>query len=249
MNSFWITSFIETFINKGNGWQSYELESNEQTEFYQPIIVQVGVGAGDDTCELTQVVKQKYDGKLFAIDWFQGNISTPSGEDIDAHNYTEDDTKIDVRYQEVLNKIKKVGKISFPPYDALKTTTLIKGNSHEELEKFEDNSIDVLFIDGGHEYSVVKKDIEIGWNKVKPGGYICGDDYSGDYHLNNIDKVSKEDLEKDTIDGKSFVKMKDNNGFLLSVPNIHAGVIKAVYDFFNGEASVNHMGRYWFIKK
>ena len=66
---------------------------------------------------------------------------------------------------------------------------MIKGNSHEELENFEDNSIDVLFIDGGHEYSVVKKDIEIGWNKVKPGGYICGDDYSGDYHLNNIDHI------------------------------------------------------------
>ena len=150
---------------------------------------------------------------------------------------------------DVISKLKEVGKHKFPPYDALNTTTLIKGNSHDELKKFEDNSIDILFIDGGHEYSVIKKDIEIGWEKVKPGGYICGDDYSGDYHLNKIDKVSKKDLEKDTIDGIGYIKVIDNNGYLLNIPNVHAGVIKAVHEFFNGNANVNNWGRYWYYKK
>ena len=249
MYNHWITSFVETFTNVGKGWQSHPKLSDTQTEFHKPLIVQVGVGTGDDTCELTQLVKEKFNGKLVAIDWFQGNISTPDGEVIDEHNFTEDDTKVEERYQNVFSKLKEVGKHKFPPYDALNTTTLIKGNSHDELKKFEDNSIDILFIDGGHEYSVNKKDIEIGWEKVKPGGYICGDDYSGDYHLNKIDKVSKKDLEKDTIDGIGYIKVIDNNGYLLNIPNVHAGVIKAVHEFFNGNANVNNWGRYWYYKK
>ena len=246
----WITSFVETVINVGNNWQSYEIHfgESEQKDFYKPLIVQVGVGEGSDTLELTDLIQSRYDGgKLVAIDWFAGNISTPEGEEIDAHNYTQDDFIIDKRYKSVFRKLKIQGRKQ--GYDAFKTTTLIKGNSHTELLKFEDESIDVLFIDGGHEYSVVKKDIEIGWKKVIPGGYICGDDYSGDYHLNKINEVSEEDLEKDTIEGLGYIELLDNNGYFVNITNVHAGVIKSVYDFFDGKANINNWGRYWYYKK
>ena len=59
MYNHWITSFVETFTNVGKGWQSHPKLSDTQTEFHKPLIVQVGVGTGDDTCELTQLVKEK----------------------------------------------------------------------------------------------------------------------------------------------------------------------------------------------
>ena len=246
MNHYWITSFVQTKLNGGGDWQAYGKEMPLESErtldkFYEPLVVQIGVGEGHDTCELTRAVNY-HNGKLIAIDWFEGNISTPEGELIDAHNHTEDTAKIDKRYKGVLNKLRT-------ETGCAEITTLIKGNSHDELEKLEDESIDILFIDGGHEYSIVKKDIEIGWRKLKPGGYICGDDYSGDYHYHKIDEASEEQLEQDTIKGDGYIKIADGNGVLVSVNNVHAGVIKAVHEFFGGQASVNNWGRYWYFKK
>jgi len=56
--------------------------------------------------------------------------------------------------------------------------TPIKGSSHEMYKKFEDESIDFLFIDGDHNYSAVKKDLEYWYPKVKKGGIISGHDYT-----------------------------------------------------------------------
>jgi predicted O-methyltransferase YrrM/GR25 family glycosyltransferase involved in LPS biosynthesis len=55
--------------------------------------------------------------------------------------------------------------------------------SLEAVEKFEDKSLDFVFIDASHEYEDVKKDI-ISWlPKVKEGGIIAGHDY----YLNGTD--------------------------------------------------------------
>ena len=110
MNQYWITSFVQSKLNGGGDWQAYGKEMPLESErtldkFYEPLVVQIGVGEGHDTCELTRAVNY-HNGKLIAIDWFEGNISTPEGELIDAHNHTEDTAKIDKRYKGVLNKLK-----------------------------------------------------------------------------------------------------------------------------------------------
>jgi hypothetical protein len=43
--------------------------------------------------------------------------------------------------------------------------------------RYEDNSIDFVFIDGGHEYEQVYSDIIAWLPKIKVGGYISGHDY------------------------------------------------------------------------
>ena len=59
----------------------------------------------------------------------------------------------------------------------------LKMISLEAVEKFEDKSLDFVFIDASHEYEDVKKDI-ISWlPKVKEGGIIAGHDY----YLNGTD--------------------------------------------------------------
>ena len=127
MNSTWISAFVETVINAGNDWQSYKLKGKQQKNPYSPLIVQVGVGIGHDTCELTNVIKRKYyKGKLIAIDWFQGNITVQGEKNTSLnHNYTEDELYIDERYQGVINLLKDKGlEDRNYQYDPTEVTTL-----------------------------------------------------------------------------------------------------------------------------
>jgi len=41
-------------------------------------------------------------------------------------------------------------------------------------------SPDLIYIDGLHDYQNVKEDIERWWNKLTPGGWLCGHDYHED---------------------------------------------------------------------
>jgi predicted O-methyltransferase YrrM len=48
-----------------------------------------------------------------------------------------------------------------------------------EYAKFvEDKSLDFIYIDGNHQYSSVKEDIQVWYNKIKPGGIISGHDFN-----------------------------------------------------------------------
>lgn len=54
----------------------------------------------------------------------------------------------------------------------------INKKSVEAATQFEDNSIDFVYIDAGHNYEAVKSDIQTWLPKVKHGSYIAGDDYN-----------------------------------------------------------------------
>lgn len=49
--------------------------------------------------------------------------------------------------------------------------------SEQASKQFEDNSLDVVFIDAQHEYGPVKQDLELWYPKVKSNGIFCGHDY------------------------------------------------------------------------
>lgn len=53
----------------------------------------------------------------------------------------------------------------------------LKLKSIEAVSKFEDKSLDFVFIDASHEYEDVKNDIIAWLSKVKPGGVLAGHDY------------------------------------------------------------------------
>jgi hypothetical protein len=55
---------------------------------------------------------------------------------------------------------------------------MVKGYSHDALESFDDDYFDYVYLDGGHDYNCVKKDIEILCRKVKSGGIITFNDYT-----------------------------------------------------------------------
>jgi predicted O-methyltransferase YrrM len=51
----------------------------------------------------------------------------------------------------------------------------------EVVNQFEDESLDVVFIDLTHTYESVKQDIELWLPKVKKGGILAGHDYENDW--------------------------------------------------------------------
>ena len=57
----------------------------------------------------------------------------------------------------------------------------IRAFSHEAFGQI-DEPVDVVYIDGNHQYDYVMKDLAVWYDKLPSGGVLCGDDYhfSGD---------------------------------------------------------------------
>ena len=83
-----------------------------------------------------------------------------------------------VNPQEAMDKLYNEVKNELSNY---KNATLMRGTFEEMASNFEDNSVDVIFIDGDHTYEGALKDLQIAYSKVnKQKGIICGDDISWD---------------------------------------------------------------------
>lgn len=54
---------------------------------------------------------------------------------------------------------------------------IIKGFSFDIVEKVKDNSLDMIYVDGAHDYANVSRDLKQWIPKVKKGGVIAGHDY------------------------------------------------------------------------
>lgn len=75
-------------------------------------------------------------------------------------------SKDDNLYKTFLNSIQPLKDIINP----------IRSSSVNASSLYEDNSLDFVFIDAGHDYKSVKEDIEHWFKKVKIGGIIAGHD-------------------------------------------------------------------------
>ena len=80
--------------------------------------------------------------------------------------------------------------------------TPVRALSSEAVNRFEDESCDVVFIDMEHTYEAVKNDIKMWYKKIKPGGYIAGHDYVSGWP--GVVKAVDESFGKENI-----IKMDD----------------------------------------
>jgi hypothetical protein len=55
---------------------------------------------------------------------------------------------------------------------------ILRMTSEEAAHEIEDGSLDFAYLDAHHHYEAVKQDIALWWPKVRPGGLLCGHDYS-----------------------------------------------------------------------
>jgi hypothetical protein len=71
------------------------------------------------------------------------------------------------RYQKSLKRL--------APYS---NVTILREMSQDALKRFENESIDFVYIDGNHQFKYIAEDLYDWWKKVKKGGIICGHDYA-----------------------------------------------------------------------
>jgi hypothetical protein len=55
--------------------------------------------------------------------------------------------------------------------------TLHRMTSGEATKEFSDNYFDWVYVDGDHSYEAVISDLRNWWPKIRPGGWLAGDDY------------------------------------------------------------------------
>jgi predicted O-methyltransferase YrrM len=58
---------------------------------------------------------------------------------------------------------------------------VIRMNSLEAADLYEDSSLDFIFIDGSHDYNSVTSDLSAWYPKIKETGIFAGDDYQPGY--------------------------------------------------------------------
>ena len=91
--------------------------------------------------------------------------------------------------------------------------TLLKGNSNEILKNIQFEKIDFIFIDGGHKYETVKKDLIYSHMLLNNKGTILCDDYNLSQALGvrkAIEEFSDENKIKYEIIHERFAKFNFN---------------------------------------
>ena len=133
------------------------------------IFVEIGVWGGASLLSNYNLC-HKNNIKIFGIDPFE-KICIFNGK------YEEDSNKevINISKKKAENRRKNLEDIINK--NNLKIN-LLQENSYDIVNKFDNNSIDLLHIDGDHSYKGVKKDLNLFWNKIKSDGIIINDDYN-----------------------------------------------------------------------
>lgn len=177
-------------------------------------VCEIGCYDGITTKEYANHIKHK-NGHLHVVDWFEGCIGEP---DYQYHGHRPSEAGI--VYNKFLDNIKSV--------ECSDILTVHHGMSLERAGDFEDESLDICFIDACHMYESVKKDIAAYLPKVKSGGYLMGHDFET---WDLLGKATPEDLQRQCSEGGHF------------------GVVYAVADFFKKDEIQLLKDNVWLFKK
>lgn len=165
------------------------------------IIVEIGVHGGASLLKTADLLINK-NIKLFGIDcWEDINISGINGK---PNNFW---TKSSLNRFLHLHKQNYIHLNKIIEYYDYKFIELIKGFSNDEniVNKFDDNSIDAIYIDGDHSYKGVKSDLELYYTKIKKNGLILLDDYGNFVSVRSaVDDFCKEKKIKGNKIGEQF---------------------------------------------
>jgi hypothetical protein len=143
------------------GWMStHELEWLHNVSSGMNSVVEIGLWLGRSTFALCSGCK----GKVYAIDHFKGSL-----EHQDLHGIIE-------IYPEFVNNMKPFKNIEIFKMDSKEAST----------NKAIPNKVDMIFIDGSHEYEDIKFDLEE-W-EPRATKLICGHDA----HENGVPKILRE---------------------------------------------------------
>lgn len=141
------------WMDENNGInQLYGLYDLIEENFYEDsILLEVGSFAGVSTELFAQVCK-----KVYAVDPWDLNKEY---KELHSSSVVESEK----RFDQMVSKYPHIIKL--------------KKFSQEACHEFEDETFDVIYIDGEHLYEPVKRDIQLWLSKVKKEGLLCGHDF------------------------------------------------------------------------
>ena len=127
------------------------------------VFVELGCFKGKSTSFIvTEIINSGKKVHFYTFDSFEGATNSTDVNEVNAYKTISDIEKDFIENTKHLEE--------YFLYD--------KTLSHEAAKDFEDGSVDCLFIDAGHSYEAVKKDIQCWLPKIKKGGIISGHDYT-----------------------------------------------------------------------
>ena len=120
--------------------------------------VEIGVWRASFSEEIINILQPNnfYGVDPYAI--FEGMVSAPGAE----YNSQK---SLDALYEKINQRISAKGH------------SVIRELSLDAASKFQENSLDYVYIDGDHTYNACKADIHAWWPKIRSGGILAGDDY------------------------------------------------------------------------
>jgi hypothetical protein len=156
---------IDHYYHSLEGWFNMEKQYLELLDATPEggTFVELGCYKGKSTSFIgVEIHKRKRDINFFAVDSFQGATNSTDANEIKAYEgISEIEESYTYNVSLIGNKIKTIVSLT-----------------DEAAQYFDDGSVDVVFVDGGHSYEVVKADILAWLPKVKKGGILAGHDFN-----------------------------------------------------------------------
>ena len=185
---------LQPEFNEIPGWFAYQDLYTEvvKNAGNDDVFVEVGAWFGKSTNYLAQQIREsKKNIKFTTVDTWKGT------DDEDIHQNIVGAFNGDIFYEFVDNTILS---------DNYGGIDMIKDTSRNAANNFSNNSIDYIMLDAGHSYDALKDDLEVWYNKVKPGGIVSGDDYGVFYGVTQAaDEFFYGQFEKGF---RSFIRKK-----------------------------------------
>ncbi len=153
------------------GWCTPEKARNMMDlicEVKPEVCVEIGVFGGASIYPTASALKFLNQGQVYAID--------PWANSYCLDGYTHDHPNYQWWNRVDLNYIYRTFVNMLNNYQLRSYCTILQMTGSTALDRFDDESIDILHIDGNHSESIALGDVQMYLPKVKKGGYIWLDD-------------------------------------------------------------------------
>ena len=175
--------------NKIPGWfhasELYDMVVEKHKHDDNVAFVEIGSYFGRSSCYMMELIKERDPSiHLDIIDpWIWNEFFTDINDRVQVERiYRSDEMNAEHRrvVEEVGKDPYKIFHHYLDPTELLCSDNIdiIQDTSEHSIVRYDDKSLDFVYIDGDHSFDVVRRDIELYMPKIKDGGIISGDDYN-----------------------------------------------------------------------
>jgi len=164
-------------------------------------LIEIGTFFGQSACRMGELIKQSNKDITFdTIDTFE-QIEPSMRAGFHPPQFRE------YKESEQLNTspMSSVVQMHFNLLDISDYVNIVICDSRVAHNLYKDNSLKMVYLDGNHEYNIIKKDLENYWKKVKKGGFLVGDDFGyTDVEQAVLDFLNDNEISLDNFDSYDF---------------------------------------------